>query len=658
MPSLKERARKLREQIDQYRYQYHVLNQSPISEAALDSLKAELAQLEQDHPELVTPDSPTQRVAGAVLPGFRQVPHEQPMISLNDSFSFAELIQWEARNRKVVPDADYDYFVQLKIDGVAVALMYEDGLLRQAATRGDGRVGEDVTHTIRTIEAIPLRLREAIPGIVEVRGEVYLLKADFERLNAQRQAEGKPLFANPRNIAAGSIRQLDPKVAARRPLRFFAWEITRGLAVATRQAEAKRLAELGFSVPEAQYFNSLADIEPFLNEQATKTRAYPFLVDGLVIKVNSLDLFRRLGIVGKAPRGAMAYKFPAEEATTVVEDIVVQIGRTGVITPVAQLRPVRVAGTTVSRATLHNADEVQRKDIRVGDTVVIRKAGDIIPEVVQSLPGLRPKQAKPFRMPKKCPMCETPLVKDAGGIIWRCPNPDCFPRQRELILYAVSDAAFDIDGVGERIVEQLLTAGLVEDTPDLWSLQAGDLMNLEGFAEVSAEKLVRAIQSRKQISLSRFIVALGIPNVGLVTAQDLARHFGSLAKLQHATKEQLEEVEGIGEVVSESIVHFFARAETKKLLEKYKAAGIKISHEVERGPLAGKTFLFTGSLGDLPRDEARQKVMALGGKVANSVSKKLDYVVVGEDPGSKAEEAKELGLQIIDPEEFRKMIGG
>lgn len=654
MEQIKQRIAKLRAEIERHRYEYHVHDRSTLSDAALDSLKKELADLEAQHPELITPSSPTQRVGGQPLPQFKQVTHSSRMLSLADAFSREDLEAWEKRNQKIADNA-YEYFVELKIDGVAVALFYDDGQLVQAATRGDGDEGEDVTHAVKTIEAIPLTLRKAMPGRVEVRGEVYLLKKDFESLNQQRATAGEPLFANPRNIAAGSIRQLDPKVAASRPLRFFAWEITQGVPLSTRVEEYELLKELGFAVPPSvQVFTTMGQVNEYINQEASRTRQYPFLVDGLVIKINDLVAFRKLGIIGKAPRGAIAYKFPAEEAATIVEDIVVQVGRTGVLTPVAHLKPVRVAGTTISRATLHNADEVARKDVRVGDTVVVRKAGDIIPEVVQVLLNIRPAKTKAWRMPKKCPMCHTASVRE--GVAWRCPNPSCFPRQRQLILYAVSKAAFDIDEIGEKTVEQLLQEGLIQDAADLWSLKEGDLLTLPGFAEVSAAKLMKAIAGRHRVPLSRFIIALGIPHVGLITAQDLAKHFKTLPAFQKATLAELQAVAGIGDIVAQSIVRFFSEKETTKLLRKYKDAGVRALAEPTAGPLQGKLFLFTGSLVSLTRDKAKQRVQALGGEVADSISQRVSYMVVGKDPGSKVNKAKALRLELLDETAFLAMI--
>ncbi|MCH8748454.1 NAD-dependent DNA ligase LigA [Patescibacteria group bacterium] len=655
-PQAIQRIAKLREEINHHRYLYHVKDTQEISDAALDSLKKELHDLEQTYPDLIIATSPTQRVGGQALTSFKQIPHSTRMLSLEDAFSTKELTAWEERNQKIVP-GKYQYFAELKIDGLAVALIYENGELITGATRGDGSTGEDVTHNLKTIEAIPLTLRGQPQGKIEVRGEVYMLKKDFEQLNAQRAKRGEKLFANPRNVAAGSIRQLNPAMTATRPLRFFAWEITAGLSAANRQQEYQQLQDLGFPVPPgATVFSSLAAVAAYLKQAELSRLSQPFLVDGVVLKINDLSLSRRLGIVGKAPRGSIAFKFAAEEATTVVEDIVVQIGRTGVLTPVAQLRPVQVAGTTVSRATLHNAGEVARKDVRVGDTVVIHKAGDIIPEVVKVLPKLRPRGTKPFTMPTSCPVCRAKVVQEPGGAAHRCSNPNCFPVQREQISHAIGRSGFDIEGLGDKIVEQLLQAGLIEDPPGLWQLTVGDLTPLERFADKSADNLIKEIATHKKIPLARFLVALSIPNVGTVTAQDLAREFRELAKIQQASVAKLAAVDGVGQVVATSLAQFFKAPRTIKLLDQYQQAGIIVSKAKSGGPLAGQTFLFTGSLPQMTRDEAKQRIQALGGKVASAIGKNVNYLVAGEAAGKKERQAKALGLKIISPQQFAQMI--
>lgn len=653
-----QRIGALKKEIEHHRYLYHVQDTQEISDAALDSLKHELDGLEQAFPQFVTKDSPTQRVGGQALPEFSQIRHETRMLSLTDCFSVEELTLWEKRNKKII-DTEYEYFAQLKVDGVAISLVYEDGILQYGATRGDGETGEDVTQNIKTIESIPLRLRMQTAGRTEIRGEVYILKTDFEKMNALRQAQGEQRFANPRNIAAGSIRQLDPSIAATRNLRFFAWEITSGIDMQTRVEEYETLQALGFSVPPNSTFcATLADVAKVIAHEEKRRLKQSFQVDGLVVKINSIADARSLGVVGKAPRGATAFKFPAEEATTIVEDIVVQVGRTGALTPVAHLTPVRVAGTTVSRATLHNADEVKRKDVRIGDTVIIRKAGDIIPEVVSVMKGLRNHKHTPFQMPTICPACNAKTHKDSDGVVVRCTNAHCFPQQRERILHAVGRSGFDIEGLGEKIIEQLLQEGLVKNPSDLWELTEGDLLPLARFAEKSARNIVQEIQSKKEISLSRFLVALGIPHVGTVTAQDIARRFISLDALRVATKEELVNMEGIGEKIADAISEFFAREETKRILAKYVQLGLRVQDERSGGQLSGKTFVFTGGLQEITREEAKQLVLQSGGRVGSTVGAGVDYVVVGLDAGSKEQKAKALGLRTISEAEFASLLAG
>lgn len=653
-----KRIQLLRKEIEHHRYLYHVRDTQEISDGALDSLKDELESLEEQFPHLITPDSPTQRVGGQALPEFQKIPHSKRMLSLNDVFSFEEITDWEKRTQKIIPEEN-EYFVELKIDGIALSLIYEDGVLQRAATRGDGLVGEDVTVNAKTIESIPLRLRGEHAGIVEVRGEAYMLKKDFEVMNKKREKVGEELFANPRNIVAGSIRQLDSAIAKSRPLRFFAWEVTQGIEVQTRDEEYEVLQELGFPVPpNAQHCKNLEEVAAYIIKAEKKRLEHPFQVDGLVVKINNCSRYERLGVVGKAPRGAIAFKFPAEEATTIVEKIDVQVGRTGALTPVAHLHPVRVAGTTVSRATLHNADEVRRKDVRVGDTVVIRKAGDIIPEVIRVLPSLRPKDSKPFHMPKKCPICGSAVEKDAEGIVVRCVNQECFVREQQQILYAVGRAGFNIDGLGDKIVEQLLQEGLISSAPDIFRLTEGDLLPLERFAEKSAKKLVEEIQSKKTISLPKFLTALGIPNVGIVTAQDIARAYGNLDAITKLSTEEFETIEGVGEKVAQALVDFFASKYGSMMLREYLEVGVVVQQESKRGPLSGKTFVFTGTLQHITREEAKQNVLTRGGRVASTVGVGVDYVVVGADAGSKEEKAKKMGLTSINESQFASLLEG
>jgi len=666
-----ERIEKLRELINDYRYHYHVLDESIMSEAAADSLKHELSQLEAEYPELITPDSPTQRVAGAPLPGFTQVEHSSRMLSLNDVFDDTELAAWQQRVTKFLPaSAKIEYFVDIKMDGFACALVYENGIFTRAITRGDGFVGEDVTANVRTLDSVPLRLRKAkgyeqfLRGRTEIRGEIVMYKKDFEKLNEQRAKEGKPLFANPRNTAAGTVRQLDPKLVATRPLHFRGYDLLRPNAkeVPTHKFAYEALANLGFLVNrEAPVFKDLKKVMAYAHEWDTKRHDLVFNTDGLVIKVNDRDLYARLGVVGKAPRGAVAYKYAAEQATTKVKDIFVSIGRTGVATPVAMLEPVVVAGSRVQMATLHNEGEVKRKDIRVGDTVIVHKAGDIIPEVVEPLVKLRTGAEKPFVFPTHCPDCNTKLVKyDKKDAAWRCPNEHCPSRSWKRIEHFASKAALDIEGLGEKNVIALLNAGLINDQADIYTLKAEDVVKLDRFAEVSANKLVNAIQAKKNPPLARFVYGLGIRHIGTQTAIDLANHFRKLEKLGEATIDELSDVEGIGEIVAEAVVEWFSEKRNQKLLDKFKQFGVW-PQEVKRvgGKLAGKAFVVTGTLETMGREEAAEKIRSLGGTFQSSVGKDTDYLVVGANVGaSKLTKAAKLGTKQIDETEFLKIIGG
>ena len=665
-----ERIEKLRELINDYRYHYHVLDESIMSEAAADSLKHELSQLETEYPDLITPDSPTQRVAGAPLPGFKQVEHSSRMLSLNDVFNETEVQAWQERIAKQLPGTEFEYFLDVKMDGFACALVYQDGVFTTAVTRGDGFVGEDVTANVRTLDSVPLRLRAAkgyeqfLHGRTEVRGEIVMYKKDFEKLNEQRAKERKPLFANPRNTAAGTIRQLDPKLVAGRPLHFRAYDLLRNDAseVPTNKYAYEALASLGFLINrEAPVFKTLKQIMDYANEWDEKRHKLVFNTDGLVIKVNDRAQYARLGVVGKAPRAAVAYKYAAEQATTKVKDIFISIGRTGTATPVAMLEPVVVAGSTVQMATLHNEGEVRRKDIRVGDTVIIHKAGDIIPEVVEPLLKLRTGDEKPFVMPTHCPDCNTKLVKyDEKDAAWRCPNEHCPSRSWKRIEHYASKAALDIEGLGEKNVIALLNAGLIKDQADIYTLKAEDVMALDRFAEISANKLVNAIQAKKSPLLARFIYGLGIRHIGTQTAIDLANHFRSLETVSEATIDELSEVEGIGEVVAEAVAEWFSEPRNQKLLEKFKDFGVW-PQPVKQvgGKLTGQNFVVTGHLDAMSRDEAAEKIRSLGGTFQSSVGKDTDYLVVGANVGaSKLAKAEKLGTTQIDEQAFLKILNG
>jgi DNA ligase (NAD+) len=665
-----KRIEKLRDLINDYRYHYHVLDESIMSEAAADSLKHELSQLEAEYPDLITPDSPTQRVAGAPLPGFTQMEHSSRMLSLNDVFDEAEVRTWQDRIIKLLPAGTVvEYFADIKMDGLACALVYENGVLARGITRGDGFVGEDVTANIRTIDSIPLKLRhdkkfqQFLEGRTEIRGEIVMYKDDFAKLNAARIKAGKPLFANPRNTAAGTIRQLDPQLVASRPLHFRAYDLLRDVPdeLPTYAYTYQALRSLGFlASKDATVFKSIKRLMQFAHLWETKRQELPFNTDGLVVKVNDRQQFRRLGVVGKAPRGAVAIKYAAEQATTKVKDIFVSIGRTGAATPVAMLEAVVVAGSTVQMATLHNESEVKRKDIRIGDTIIVHKAGDIIPEVVEALVKLRDGSEKPFKMPTHCPECSTKLVKyKAEDAVWRCPNEACPSRAWKRIEHFASKAALDIEGLGEKNVISLINAGLVKDPADIYTLKAETIIELERFAEISANKLVAAIQAKKTPPLSRFVYGLGVRHIGVQTAVDLANHFRSLEAVSQATIDELAEVEGVGEVVAESAVEWFSEPRNQALLKKFKKLGVwpqPVKHV--GGKLSGQNFAVTGSLDSMGREEAGERIRALGGTFQSSVGKDTDYLVVGAHVGaSKLTKAAKLGTKQLTEAEFLKIIG-
>jgi DNA ligase (NAD+) len=685
-----KRAAKLRAAINKYRYQYHVLDALEIPESALDALKHELYQIEAAYPELVTPDSPTQRVAGAVRAGFKKVEHGRRMISLEDVFQPAEFAEWLARAAKQSPPgADLRLYGEIKMDGLAVSLVYRGGAFTIGSTRGDGRVGEDITENLKTIEAIPLALRPPEPaelkaylkkfgagltldelnkivdrlltGECEVRGEVYMPKKSFDSLNAAAQKRGEPPFANPRNAAAGSLRQLDTSVTAARKLDFFAYDLTtfEGLKTHEQGHELARL--LGFKAnPYNRPCWGIQDVETFRNEIGAKRDRLGYWIDGIVVGLNDLALFERLGTVGKTPRGMVAYKFPAESVTTVVREVLWQVGRTGAVTPVAVMDPVFVAGTTVRHATLHNVDEIARLGLKVGDTVILEKAGDVIPKVVKVLPELRTGREKVIHHPKECPVCGSPVIRREGEVAIYCSNANCEGRDLGHLLHFVSKGAFDIDGLGDKVMETLIEAGLVSHPSDIFTLTAGDLAPLERFAEKSAAKLAEAIQKSRKVPLYRLLIGLGIRHVGEETARDLSDRFGTIEKLRHATLPELLEVPNIGEVVAESVHEYFQSKRRQEEIDRLLSVGVEIEPPPRRAAqrLKSQTFVLTGTLESLSRDEAKERIRALGGDVTSSVSAQTDYVVVGADPGSKLAAAQKLGRPILDEPEFLKFLGG
>ena len=663
------RIQKLTEQINDYRYHYHVLDESIMSEAAADSLKHELSQLEADFPELISPQSPTQRVAGAPSAKFRKVTHAQRMISLNDVFGCEEVEAWAARINKLTPGATTELFADTKMDGLACSLVYQDGLLTQAVTRGDGTIGEDVTTQVRTIHSVPLTLRpypahpEFLQGRTEIRGEIVMLKASFEALNQQQVAAGRPLFANPRNLAAGTIRQLDPALVAARPLNFFAYELLRDnpQEVPTNSFAYTAARALGLAANRnAQVFTTLNDLMAYIDHWDKARADLPMGTDGTVIKVNDRAVYASLGIVGKAPRGAVAYKYAAEEATTIVKDIVISIGRTGAATPIATFDPVVVAGTTVRHASLHNADEIARLDVRVGDTVIIYKAGDIIPKVLEVLPKLRPSNTKVFNMQEelKRQYPELEFVQPDGEVIYRLCGASGPLLLKKAVEHYASKSALDIDTLGEKNVVALVDVGLVQDPADIYRLTKDDLLELDRFADISAGKLIDAIQASKNPTLPRFIFGLGMRHIGEQTSVDLAEAFGTIRALSDATLEDLEAVEGIGTVVAESVLAWFSAEENQDLLTKF--ASLEVNPQLYQkttGPLTGVNFVITGTLEMGSRDEVAAQLVALGAKEQNSVSKDTAYLIVGESPGgSKLAKADKLGIARLNQPDLEQLL--
>ena len=683
---IKNRIEKLKKEINHHRYLYHVLDRQEISDAALDSLKHELDELEWQYPEFITLDSPTQRVGGKPLDKFEKVKHKVRQWSFNDAFEREEIIDFEKRVKKNLiekgerEDIILDYTCELKIDGLHIVLEYENGIFKTGATRGDGKIGEDVTQNLKTIESIPLKIEKNINIIVE--GEVFMPKDVFEKLNKKKAKKGEPLFANPRNAAAGAIRQLDSKIAKERKLDCFIYDLSwikpsqpslsGGLSSSidkgrlggvfklpkTQDEELKLLKNSGFKVSKFwKHCKSADEIFEFYDYWKNHKNKENYWIDGIVVKLNNINWQEKVGYTGKAPRWAIAYKFPAEQTTTIVEDIKVQIGRTGALTPVAHLKPVSVAGSTVSRATLHNEDEIKRLDVKISDTVVIQKAGDIIPEIVSVVKGLRVGKEKKFIMPKKCPNCKTEVVKPEGEVAVYCPNKNCFAVELRKLSHFVSKKAFNIDGFGPNKIKQLANEGIISSFADIFKLKKGDLELLERFAEKSADNLIDAIEKSKDITLGKFVYALGIRHVGEEMALDLSRTLGALGGFKTINKEELEAIDGVGPKVAESIYNYFRGRENLKLINDLLKAGVRISGEKKVSQkLKGLSFVMTGTLKTLSRDAAKEKIRALSGNISSSVSADTDYVVVGEKPGSKFEKAKKLGVKILNEEEFLETV--
>ena len=662
--NIKNKIEKLRAEIRKHDYLYYVLNQPEISDRQYDKLFFELKNLEENHPELITPDSPTQRVAGQPLKGFKTITHTIPMLSIDNTYNADELREFDKRVAKALGTQHYDYVVELKIDGLAVSLRYENAKLVTAATRGNGRTGDDVTANVRTIKAVPLVLMQntAVPETLEVRGEVFMPTKSFLELNRIRTNQDELPFANPRNAAAGSLKLLDPKITAERNLSFFAYslgQVSKNLSD-NHWGVLQKFKTLGLpvnlNIKKAENIDRVIEI---CSEWDKKRERLDYQIDGLVIKINRLDQRDFLGYTGRAPRWCISYKFAAEKAETIVESIDVQVGKSGTLTPVANLTPVQLAGTTVKRASLHNFDQIDRLDVRVGDTVIIEKAGEIIPQVVKVQKQLRPKNTKAFEKPKTCPICSGPVKKDDEGVYLRCTNPDCLGRLKEKLKYFAGRDQMDIEHLGSALIDQLVDSGLVKNFADIYKLSIDDLLSLERMAQKSASNVISAIEKSKTQPLWRLINALGINMVGTQSAQLLADNLGSLENLQNAAVEQLESIDQVGPVMAESISDYFKNEKNKSIISQLQKTGLNPKHEKikKSDKLSGKKFVVTGTLENFSRQQAEQTIKHLGGKTASSVSKNTDFVLAGENPGSKLHKAKQLGIKIINEKQFLDMLG-
>jgi DNA ligase (NAD+) len=669
-PEAQQRIDTLRRNINRHNYLYYVLAQPEISDREYDQLYTDLQQLETEHPELVTPDSPTQRVGGEPLKEFQNVRHLQPMMSLDNTYNFHELREFDQRVRKLLPDEPIEYILEPKIDGCSISVRYENGILTVGATRGDGAIGDDITANLRTIRSIPLNLNRN-PNLLEVRGEAFMSIEGFRKLNIQREKDGEELFANPRNAAAGSLKQLDPRIVAKRPLGavFYAVGSHEGVAFQTQANTLRALKEFGFPTPQMWWLcKNIDEVMARAEELQRKESDLPYEIDGAVVKVNNLDLCKRLGTTAKAPRFAIAYKYSHEQARTKLNAITVQVGRTGVLTPVAELEPVFLAGSTISRATLHNEEEIKRKDIRIGDTVIIEKAGEVIPAVVEVVMEQRARNATPFDFVKhihgKCPTCGGPIRRDPEFVAWRCENMACPAQLKRTIEHYAARHSMDIENLGEVLINQLVDKKMIQDIADLYSLKVEQLADLDRMAEKSATNVVTAIAESKNRELWRLINGLGILHVGEGAARKLADHFQSLETLRAASFEELQHTEDVGPVMAQSIYDFFRNPRNGAVLEKLRQAGVKPrrpeakSEKSDGGPFAGKTVVVTGTLGKFSREVAKEELRKRGANVTDSVSKKTDFLIVGREPGSKLDKAKKLGVTALDEESFVKMLGG
>ncbi|GIW95665.1 MAG: DNA ligase [Pirellulaceae bacterium] len=658
------RIEELRELIRYHDRKYYIDAAPEISDREYDKLLEELKRLEAAHPELVTPDSPTQRVGESTVEGLEKVTHSEPMLSIENTYSIEELRDFGRRTQRLLPGEKIEWVVELKIDGVALAIIYEEGRLVRGVTRGDGRVGDDVTHNVRTLKDVPLKLLgNRVPELLEVRGEVYLTNSDLVKLNEEQQKAGEPTFANPRNAAAGSIRLLDPRLCAKRRLRFFVHGLGRcqGIRARTYFEFLEEVREYGLRpTPHAQLFDNFDQAVAYCEELIERLHEFDFEVDGLVLKVNRFDQRERLGATSKSPRWVIAYKFEKYEAPTRLKRIYVQVGKMGTITPVAELEPVQLAGTTVTRASLHNKDEIARKDIREGDIVIVEKAGKVIPHVVRVEKHLRRGHLPPYHFPSHCPVCHTRLVQDEGGVYIRCPNPECVAQIKERLRYFASRSAMDIDGLGEKLIDQLVDKGLVKTYADLYRLKKEQLVELERMGEKSADNLLKAIEASKERGLARVLNALSIRHVGAHVAEVLAEHFGSIERLMEASREELTAIPEVGPAIAESVYEFFHSQTGRKIVHELASAGVKMTAARQTppgGPLQGKTIVVTGTLEKYSRQEIEELIRQLGGRAASSVSSKTDFVLAGKDPGSKLEKARQLGVRVISESEFEAMIG-
>ncbi len=668
----KKRIDKLKKTIDHHRYLYHVRDEQVISEEALDSLKKELFNLENEFPELVTPDSPTQRVGGTPLKEFKKIRRSKPMLSLNDAFSKSDMEDWIKRMDRIVP-GEKEFFCEYKIDGLAFEVIYENGILKSGSTRGDGMIGEDVTENLRTVSSLPLRVRdketvlkEDKEGIIKdlyqkeiiVRGEIFISKKDFEEINKKRKKDGLAPFANPRNIAAGSIRQLDPEIAASRNLDSFTYDLVTNLDTETHSRKHEILKIIGFKInPYGKICRNLEEVYSFYDDCKKKRHNLPYEIDGIVVIVNDNKTFDKLGVAGKAPRGAIAFKFELKQATTIIEGIEIQVGRTGVLTPVARLRPVDLGGVTVSRATLHNYDEIEEMKLKIGDTVIVGRAGDVIPDIIEVLPEMRDGKEKKIVIPSNCPSCQQPVSEERkGSLILRCTNRECIDRMKRRFEHFVSRKAFNISGLGKKVVEKLIDQKKVFDPADIFFLDKEDFLELDGFAEKMAENAVKSIRLSKKISTDKLIYSFGIESVGEETATVLRKRFRDIESIARAELEELMSIKDIGEVTAEKIYDWFRDEKNKEFVRKIKKANVEIVDEEVTGPLKGKRFVFTGSLSIGSREDMKERIFSLGGEVSESVSRNVDFIVMGDDPGSKLEKAKKLGIKEISEEEFLMMV--